>query len=104
MSIHINTTFYKRFIDDINFILPTGKRVMITILNGNDETSIANDNLGNPISSRQFYSISYQYPIDNIPGFLLLSFSDGSNIKVDDDNDSLYYFIGDSSSGIKPLQ
>jgi len=101
MSISINTTRYEKFISEVNGLLPTGTRVIITIYKDQAGTTLANDVQGNPISGKQFASLAYQYPTDAAAGFITLTFLDGSAFTLDDGDDSHWYFINSASSAIE---
>jgi hypothetical protein len=101
MSISINTDRYAKFISEVNSLLPTGIRVLITIYNDQAGNEISNDLNGNPVQSKQFTSLAYQYPTETQVGFIKLSFSDGSEFKLDDGNTSHWYFINETPFGIE---
>ena len=101
MSISINSTRYSKFISEVNELLPTGKRVFITIFSDEAGTNKMNDTHGSPVDSKQFASLTYQYPSDTETGFIQLTFDDGSVFKLDDGNDNCWYFINDTVSGIE---
>jgi hypothetical protein len=103
MSISINSPLYSKFISEVNTLLPTGTRVLITIYNDQAGTSVTNDLAGNPIEAKQFSSLAYQYPTESVVGFITLTFSDGSSFSLDDGNSSHWYFINEISTGIEHL-
>ena len=101
MSISINTTRYEKFLSEVNALLPTGTRVIITIYNDQAGTSIANDVNGSPLQSKQFSSLAYQYPTEAEAGFITLTFSDDSVFKLNDGDESFWYFINEASTTIE---
>jgi hypothetical protein len=86
MSIQINTTLYSSILADINSILTRSQPIQISIFENSE-------GLNPLIDNKQFAGICYRYPIDNVEGYLELSFADGSSIKVDDITDNYWYIV-----------
>jgi hypothetical protein len=103
MNISINSSRYGPLLSEINALLPTGTRVIMTIYTNQDGSDIVSDSNGVAFENRIFSSISYQYPIDSELGFLTISFDNGTHIKINDDAVNYWYFIQQSSTGIMPL-
>lgn len=103
MSISINTPLYSKFLSEVNSLLPTGTRVMITIYNDQAGTNIVNDTNGNPLQDKQFSSLAYQYPTEGAIGFITLTFSDGAVFTLNDGDQSFWYFIKEASTEIEPF-
>lgn len=91
MSIRINTTLYSSILADINSILTRSQPIQI---------SIYEDAAGSTpiIDHKKFCGICYRYPIDDVEGYLEISFLDGSTIKVDDITDNYWYVVHDVTS------
>ena len=103
MSISINSTLYSNFLSQVNALLPTGTRVLITIYNDQAGTNIVNDTAGNPLQEKQFSSLAYQYPTEGAVGFITLTFDDGAMFTLEDGNESFWYFINEASTTIEQL-
>lgn len=101
MSISINSDRYSKFIFEVNSLLPTGTRVLITIYNDEAGTEVSNDLAGNPIVAKQFSSLAYQYPTETTGGFIKITFSDDSEFMLEDGDDSRWYFINETPFGIE---
>jgi hypothetical protein len=101
MSISINTDRYSKFISEVNTLLPTGTRVIVTIYKDKAGTQKATDVNGSPYENKQFASLAYQYPTESEPGFITLSFNDESVFKLNDGDETHWYFINEISTEIQ---
>jgi hypothetical protein len=100
MSISINSTRYSNFISEVNTLLPTGTRVIITVYKDQAGSVVANDVNGIPVLEKQFSSLSYQYPTDSEPGVFSITFSDGCVFTINDGDEDNWYFINETPAGI----
>ena len=100
----INTSLYAQFIADINSIITTGKRIVITIYTNAEGTELDLCKDGTtPVLEKVFTSLQYKYPTEEELGLLLLSFEDGTEYERLDYEKEVWYTMNEVTTSITPF-
>jgi hypothetical protein len=106
MSLKLAT--YDSITSELNTILNSGCTPHVSLFTDLDGTTIFTDSNGNTCQEKTLASINYTQPHNDsdgnqiINGYLLLTFSDGNNITITDNVDTVYFSI--TAVPFKPRQ
>lgn len=90
---------YSAFNADVKTLIEKASRINLTVASDEAGTQLSKDNNGNDVNKKLVVSMNYTYPhTDEVTnqstlGNFKISFSDGSSITVNDDNESHWYLL-----------
>jgi len=101
---------YSVFNEDVKTLIEKASRINLTVSSDEAGTQLSKDNNGNDINKKLVVSMNYTYPhTDEVTnqtnlGNFKISFSDGTYISVNDDNESHWFLLeGLENSAFKKL-
>jgi hypothetical protein len=89
---------YSAFSADVQTLINKASHINVTISSDNAGANLSNDSNGHAISKKLIVSMNYTYPQDGTLGNYIITFSDGSNLTIQDNNNSHWYIL----EGIEP--
>jgi hypothetical protein len=90
---------YSAFNEDVKTLIVKASHINLTVSSDEAGTQYAKDNNGNDVNKKLVVSMNYTYPqVDEVTnqstlGNFKISFSDGTSITVNDDNESHWYLL-----------
>jgi hypothetical protein len=101
---------YSAFNQDVKVLIEKASRINLTVSSDEAGTQLSKESHGNDVNKKLIVSMNYTYPhVDEVTnqsilGNFKISFSDGSSITINDDNESHWYLLdGLDSSSFKKL-
>jgi hypothetical protein len=90
---------YSSFNEDVKVLIGKASRINLTVSSDEAGTQLSKESHGNDVNKKLVVSMNYTYPhVDEVTnqsilGNFKISFSDGSSITINDDNESHWYLL-----------